>query len=354
MHKDDVKTTIEFIAYCLISEQKYHQALMLLGDGANGKSTFIELVRCFLSEENTTSISLQTLIENRFAAAGLYGKLANLYADIPADILRQTGMFKILTGGDTLTVEKKFLSPFQFKNTTKLIFSANVLPLTLDDSEAFFRRWILLDFPHKFEGANADPDILKKITTEDALSAFFNVCVDALHSLLKQGFSQMKSTEEKKREYIEMSNPILIFVQEKLECSPQSFEPKDKVYNDFCEFCINRKLPVKDKALFGRILPMYIRTHTSQHRIGNQRLYCWDGIVLKSQEEQVGQEEEEQAEQKKEKEKEEMESARTVFLKCEVEEGICERCGLKNWLDHEWHHAGKNYLICPKCADELK
>ena len=37
-----------------------------------------------------------------------------------------------------------------------------------------------------------------------------------------------------------------------------------------------------------------------------------------------------------------------------VKKAICERCGEKGWIDHEWVHEGKNYKICTKCVRELR
>jgi putative DNA primase/helicase len=107
----------------------------------------------------------------------LYGKLANIYADLPAIALKETGIFKMLTGGDTISGEHKFKPRFYFKNYAKLIFSCNQIPQTPDDSDAFYRRWIIVNFPHQFLDADqntdknlvADKNLLAKLTTTSEL-----------------------------------------------------------------------------------------------------------------------------------------------------------------------------------------
>jgi putative DNA primase/helicase len=52
-----------------------------------------------------------------------------------------------------------------------------------DESDAFFGRKLILGFPRRFEGDRDDPDLLKKLTTEEELSGIFNVLMMALKRL---------------------------------------------------------------------------------------------------------------------------------------------------------------------------
>lgn len=81
--KDQLPIIQEILGYCLLQRYPIHKAALLVGDGANGKSTVQELFKLFLGSDNVSSVSLQALCENRFAVASLFGKLANLCADIP-------------------------------------------------------------------------------------------------------------------------------------------------------------------------------------------------------------------------------------------------------------------------------
>ena len=102
---------------------------MLYGSGKNGKTTFLNLLVRFLGEDNVVNVSLQDLLYNRFSKAKLYGKLANIYDDIPNTKLTGTGNFKILTGKGRVWADLKFKSGFEFVNYAKLIFSCNELIL---------------------------------------------------------------------------------------------------------------------------------------------------------------------------------------------------------------------------------
>jgi Predicted ATPase len=112
----------EIIGYTLYPKYTFNKAVMLVGEGNNGKSTYIRLIKEILGQENTVSISLQTLCENIFAFSQLYRKLANLFADLPSSPIRYTGIFKLATGEDTITADRKFKDPITFENYAKLIF----------------------------------------------------------------------------------------------------------------------------------------------------------------------------------------------------------------------------------------
>jgi len=289
LDENDVEIVLEFIGYCMIPEQKLHKAVMFLGNGSNGKSTLIELIRNFLGTKNTTSHSLQALLETRFATADLYGRLANLYADISADALRTTGIFKVLTGGDMLMAEKKFMSHFQFLNTAKLIFSANQLPLVYDESDAFFRRWILINFPNTFDDNHRDPNLLQKLIDPNELSGLLNVVIAKLIRLLERGsFSDSKITADLRREYEEKSNPILSFARNRIEEARDMFSTKEEIYSAYVEFCREKKMPIVDKSVFGRKFPKYVIVRSSRRMVFGKQVTCWDGIVLKKKDEEDG------------------------------------------------------------------
>ncbi|MFQ6077358.1 MAG: bifunctional DNA primase/polymerase, partial [Candidatus Bathyarchaeia archaeon] len=75
---EDIPVIKEAIGYTLYRDYRIQKAFMFLGEGANGKSTLLLVIAHLLGEENISSRSLQELSSDRFAAADLYGKLANL------------------------------------------------------------------------------------------------------------------------------------------------------------------------------------------------------------------------------------------------------------------------------------
>lgn len=260
LRPDDIKRIQEIFGYCLYREYHIQKAFMFLGDGANGKSTVLNLLKTMIGIHNVSSVSLQELCDNRFAAANLYNKLANIYPDLPDKTLTKTGMFKILTGGDNISAEQKFKDHFNFINYAKLIFSANKLPEVKDDTNAFFRRWEFLNFPYTFFGDKCDPKILSKLTTDQELSGLLNWSIIGLRRLLKNGcFTNSSTVDEMREKYQRLSSPIAAFVMDCVEISPGFYIFKDDLYACFVQYCANNGLPVVAKQTFSTKIHEYVR-----------------------------------------------------------------------------------------------
>lgn len=284
VRQEDIPVLQEVAGYCLLRDYPIHRATMLIGEGANGKSTFLELLRAFLGHENVSGESLQGLEANRFAACSLFGKLANIYPDLSDRALRSTGMFKMLTGGDTISGEFKFKDRFRFKNYAKLIFSANKIPESPDDTTAFFRRWIIINFPNQFidDDPRTDNNLLQKLTTEEELSGFFNWALEGLRRLLQNGhFSHCKSVEETREQYIRASDPVKAFAMDCIEFKAGSVVKKDEVYEAFIEYCQEHNLPTVAKNTFSMRLPQHVPNIKSEIRkSGKQRMMFWRDIAI--------------------------------------------------------------------------
>lgn len=279
--ESDKELLYEIPAYCLYRGYPIQKAFMLVGVGANGKSTYLQLIIAILGKENVSAITLQTLEANRFAGAQLYKKLANIAADLPSLSLKSTGLFKALTGGDAICGEKKFKDAFFFYNIAKLLFSANQVPFTEDESEAYYRRWIVIIFPNKFEGENANKFILKEITTEEELSGFFNEMLNRYDNIFSKGdFSYTKTTTETKKIYIEKSDSVGAFVTEKVVQKSEESISKEKLYNAYFNYCKTKNLPPMDKGVFSKHLRKYVETEEYNPTIDGKQVHSWRGIQL--------------------------------------------------------------------------
>ena len=98
----------------MLPNNSYQKSFIFLGQGANGKSTLLDLLLAFLGSLNASKVSLQDLGSNRFRVAELYGRMANIFTDLDNKSLQSTSMFKMITTGDPITAERKFKDPFEF------------------------------------------------------------------------------------------------------------------------------------------------------------------------------------------------------------------------------------------------
>ncbi|MBI1955060.1 MAG: hypothetical protein HYS38_01555 [Acidobacteria bacterium] len=206
----------EIVAWLMTPYTSIQKAVLLMGDGANGKSTFLRAIMSFLGKHNTAAVSLHRLEGDRFSAARLVNKLANICPDLPSNDLVSTSVFKALTGGDPLLAEYKFKDAFEFIPYARLIFSANHAPKSKDASSAFFRRWLVIPFDRTFaEGAagTMPRGVLDSQLSEPAeLSGVLNRALDTIASLRANGFSNASSTTQAMDEFRQATDPLAVWL----------------------------------------------------------------------------------------------------------------------------------------------
>jgi P4 family phage/plasmid primase-like protien len=300
--EDDRKMLQESAGYCLLKDNRFQKALMLTGIKQNGKSTFLYTLTMMLGKENVSAVPLQILSDSNrpFTVAQIYGKLANICADLPAVSLKETDLFKKAVAGDMLTGEFKFQAMFEFFPYAKLFFSANLLPQLPKDVEAFIIRWNVVNFPNQFLPGDPrrDPDLKQKLTTPEELSGVLNWALDGLQRLLKQnGFTKGGTTEETEERWRMLTDTQKAFVEKHLIAELKDFlHPeieieieKEKLYGAYVKFCADYNLPAVTRRNFSRLLPEYIQCGSRETtRMANGvkvHVYLWTGVRFKRAEE---------------------------------------------------------------------
>lgn len=229
---NDVKVLLEIFGYSLLKEYKIEKAMMFVGFGRNGKSKTVELMKRFIGPENCSSLPLRSINEGSFSLCELFGKMANLAADLSKTDLKETGMIKSLIGRDTVQAPRKYLRDLNFVNYAKMVFAANELPKIYDITDGFWAKWVLIEFPYKFVTKEVfdkatekeremwkimDPDIIEKLSCPEELSGLLNYALDGLDRLLEnKDFSYSKSTKEVKDMWIRKSDSFTAFCYDHL------------------------------------------------------------------------------------------------------------------------------------------
>ncbi len=106
--KESIDVMLEIFGFLLLKEYKIEKAFMFVGYGRNGKSKTVELMKRFIGAENCSSLPLRSLIEESFSLSELFGRMANLAADLSKTDLKETGMIKSLIGRDTIQAHRKY------------------------------------------------------------------------------------------------------------------------------------------------------------------------------------------------------------------------------------------------------
>lgn len=237
-NKKELITLIEeMLGYFLIGDCRYQKAFILLGQGSNGKSKFLDMITNWIGKDNRSTLALEDLSE-KFRTAELLGKIANVGDDSGGNILKNTAVFKKLVTGEGVTVERKNQHPFTLNNTSKMIFSVNSLPPSVDKSNGFFRRIIIIPFNAVFNSKNPDfdPLIINKVSTEEAKSYLFNLALKGFKRLIENdAFTIPNEVEEVVSKYEVDNNSVLQWI----ELNSDNIENRtmNEVYTDYCMYC---------------------------------------------------------------------------------------------------------------------
>ena len=206
----------EMAGYCLYRRNELRKAFILIGDKANGKSTFLDCITNMVGEHNTSALDLKEL-GDRFRTAELFGKLINAGDDIGDEFIANPAIFKKVVSGDRITVERKGQDPFDFCNYSKFIFSANNIPRIKDKTGAVLDRLVIVPFNATFSRAsgNYDPNIKYKLRTEVAMEYLIQLALDGLKRVLdNNGFTICQAVQDELKEYSEQNNPVIGFFKE--------------------------------------------------------------------------------------------------------------------------------------------
>ena len=221
----------EVLGYLCYSGNPLHKALLLLGAGRNGKGTFLRLVTALLGAVNVSAVPLHSLVDNRFRVAELEGRLANIAGDLDSTWLESTALFKAITGGDSVTAERKYGAPFDFSPFAVPVYSANAVWGTPDTSAGYMSRWVVLPFPNSFEGVE-DRGLDAALSAPSELEGVLVRAVEGLRAVIAAGnFTEPPSVGEAFGRFRDESDPVSAFMRETTEIEGGWFIPRARIWD---------------------------------------------------------------------------------------------------------------------------
>lgn len=273
---------LDFMAYTLIPGNFLQKALILVGRGANGKSTFLTFFSKFLNE-SVGNFSLKEIEGKKTPFFFLSDKYVNVFSDLPASYISSLAIFKSITGEDTLTISKTNRESFKIRPSFKLIFSANVLPNFKDNDFAVLRRLLILPFEKTFD---VKPNYLDTLISKEEFQGLFNLLRMRFKRLKTTGFLYNQAFDEIKNFYFSFSDSSTQFFYEEVFLSKEEIETLDNVYVAYANFCSLKFKRIATKQIFSIKLRMFLKNWGLKIEEENNELII-KGIKLKTP---VGQE----------------------------------------------------------------
>jgi P4 family phage/plasmid primase-like protien len=248
---------MEYLGYALSNDECWaEQCLVMEGEGSNGKSTFIDIVRAIAGDGNFTSISIEDL-SNDYKVQTLDGKLFNIFEEVPTKNLVDSHKFKNFVTGGMVQVRQIYKKPYEMRCRAKIMFSCNALPHTKDHSDAYFRRLLIVPFRATFTDGNKDPFMRGKLLQE--LSGIFNKVILGYQRLWKQKkFTASDLVKERKESYRRQIDDAYNWILDNVEVKPLEGEIKETpfhtLYAAYCGDMERDNLGIESAKAFAKKL----------------------------------------------------------------------------------------------------
>lgn len=233
-NKRDKELILETMGYTLLADMPYGHALLLNGEGKNGKSVLLQVWKKMIGEDNYKEEELQQLENGRFATRWLYRKLGLFSDDMSSERLESGNTLKSLTGGGDTRAEIKGGDHFEFQNFATPVFACNDIPESNDDSEGFYRRWEIVNFPYKFvdnpvrdneKEQKPKDQLVNSLTSKEEMRGLINEALTRLEMIKENGgFYNKTQAEDTRSLWRSYSSPLEQFVE---NCLEQGLTPND-------------------------------------------------------------------------------------------------------------------------------
>lgn len=213
---DKIRFVRQWLGYLITPDVSQQKMVWLVGEGSNGKSVLLDVVRGLIGEQNISAVALSDL-SNKFSRAHTAGKTLNICSDLPARAIAD-GYIKSMVAGEAIEARGFDQDARTFKTTVRFMASMNTLPQTKDLTDGYFRRIVVLTFNRQFRGDEVNPNLINDLLEE--LPGILRWAVEGLRDLREQTrFSIPPSALAAVQQYQEEVDPVRQFAEQCLRPS---------------------------------------------------------------------------------------------------------------------------------------
>lgn len=180
------------VGYSLTGMTVEQCLFFLYGKGANGKSTFLNVVKALAGAELAKQTPCETLMVKRTSATNDIARLQNVRIVIANEVedgsLLAESLVKNMTGGEAMAARFHYAEYFEFVPKFKLFIAGNHKPTIRGRDDGIWRRIRLVPFEITIPPAQRDKHLQDKLFKE--LPGILNWAIQGCKSWLKSGLAQ--------------------------------------------------------------------------------------------------------------------------------------------------------------------
>lgn len=239
------KSYLQFYAYSLVPVN-YHKSLILVGEGANGKSTLLDINKMLFP--NHANIELQDFGDQN-AILKLQGA-AMVYSHEGEFDKRAMSNFKKIAEGKQLIVSKKYVDKFWIDIRCKIMIATNHFPPIAKLDTALKRRMVVINMNESFVGRE-NFNLLKTIETEKA--GIFNLVMRELPEFLRSNgdfaYNYLEAAQSKDALWVLMTH-----IHTLRKISPNSEMTFSQFYDGYEQNCVSQNQTPLGKSKVSTII----------------------------------------------------------------------------------------------------
>ena len=275
--RDKIEFLRRAIGYALTGEI-YEQCLFVLhGLGANGKSTFIEILRELLGGYAMHTAS-ESLLHSK--SSPIRNDIARLHearfvsaVEIGIGKKLDESLIKQLTGGDQVTARFLFNENFEYKPKFKLFITANHKPEIQGIDHGIWRRICLIPFDITIPSEEIDKDLPMKLRSElPGILAWF---VQGCYEWQEQGLNPPDSIKAATATYRAEMDLLESFIVDNCIRNKSFKAAVGDLYESYKKWCESACEEPVGKKFFGKLMK---QKGFKQSKSGSIRF--WNGIKL--------------------------------------------------------------------------
>jgi putative DNA primase/helicase len=267
--EDKINILQEYFGYCLTKDTTQIMALLLLGESKSGKSTIVHVLRNMIGIPNCSSVSMKFIANPQYTPL-LINKLVNIDADVSEKSQDFEAEFKIITSGEPITCNQKFVPTFEFIPYCKIVMAANKFPRITDHSSAFYNRLLVIPCDRVFSPSEQNRTLKTKLLEE--LPGILQWAIRGLNRLTKRGmFEEKDFIKNAIEELREESNPIESFFREHIEAenNSNSYIIKEDLYKKYCDWAFKNGYGKMGNNKFGSMVYQKYSKYTPKNTMSH-------------------------------------------------------------------------------------
>ncbi len=283
---DDDMERVEYlqraVGYSITGDVREQVVFLCYGVGANGKSTFLDVIRFVLGDLSYNLPFSAFELQNRHSIpneiAALEGKRFVTAVETDESVELNEARLKALTGSDPITARYLYHEFFTFVPTGKFWLAFNHFPEIKDDSDGFWRRIRVVEFRRQFNGQARDPKLTDKLRAE--ASGILNWAIEGALKWQADGLKTPASVTAASQTYRQESDPLKEFLESRCEIGPNLFTTAASLWQAYVRWkTANDELNGLSRKSFSKRLQSR-GFRRFQH--GHERTWMWQGVRLLS------------------------------------------------------------------------